>query len=102
MHQFSADLAIEMKSEPLHTAPTKLSIILTWIFPVLGLVAAILFGVFGVLSYQAASTSLALSQTAIDVAQVANQVALLSMCQQMNVSRISRGHALLGVVVLEI
>lgn len=85
MRKWSAAVAIELKNHSRRRAPTKLGIILTWMFQILGLAVAILFGVFSVLSYQAASLGLALSQAAINITQVANQVALLSMCQQLNV-----------------
>ena len=55
--------------------PTKLDLILNWLLQIFGITIAVLFGVFSILSYFAASQDLAVSQ-------LANQVALLSMCLQ--------------------
>lgn len=57
--------------------------ILTWFLQVLGAVTAILFGAFGVLSWQAADEANTKSDLANSQSETANIVALVALCAQL-------------------
>lgn len=57
--------------------------ILVWFLQVLGAVTAILFGAFGVLSWQAANEANSKSDLANSQSETANIVALVALCAQL-------------------
>lgn len=57
--------------------------ILIWFLQVLGAVTAILFGAFGVLSWQAANEANTKSDLANSQSETANIVALVALCAQL-------------------
>ncbi|KAI4148758.1 MAG: hypothetical protein LQ340_004956 [Diploschistes diacapsis] len=68
--------------------PTRLEIFFNWACQLLAIFAAVLFGVYSILAYYStqyaigqANTANDLSQQAISASFLANQVALLSLCQ---------------------
>ena len=68
--------------------PTKLDIVFTWASQILAILIGVLFGVYTILSYYATANALSaanqandLSQQAISSSSLANQVALLALCQ---------------------
>lgn len=84
---WSTKFAAQLERQARKQAPSKIEIFSDWVIKVLGIIVAALFGVFSILAWQASESSLVLAQTAINMTQVSNQVALLSMCQQLNVSK---------------
>ena len=72
--------------------PTKLEILFTWAAQILAIALAVLFGVYSILSYYAAEQAVAQADTANQIArqarddaQLANQLALLTFCQNQRV-----------------
>lgn len=70
-----------MASTPTHRSLPEA--ILLWFLEVLGAVTAILFGVFGVMSWKAADEANKKSDTANSRSDTANLVALVALCAQL-------------------
>lgn len=80
-----ADQARSSGSQSMASIPDHRSLpeaILLWFLQVLGAVTAILFGAFGVLSWQVAGEANQLSRSANSQSDTANLVALVALCAQ--------------------